>query len=110
MNEEQLIQRRGIFIISVQLDGLCQSFRLLAQVNAPVSTEMIVITRKLYFDFRSILVSGKTIEGLPEPNNEMSIHGLLTLAEVLRASTMSFLSSDEAEEISRSIGFKTSNN
>jgi len=108
MNEgEQIINRRGIFIISLQLEGLCQSLRLLSQINAPVSPEIVIISQKLFNDFKQILVSGKTILGLPEPSETMSIHGLLTLAEVLRTSVLSFLSPDEMDDIGKTVRFKT---
>ena len=100
-----LISRRGIFIVSFQFEGMCTALRLITQCGAPPGDATVVLLQKLQREFRGLIASGRVVDDVPDVKQGMSAPELLAIAEVLRASALSFLSADEAEERRRSIGF-----
>jgi hypothetical protein len=105
MAEEKLITRRGIFIVSYQLDGICNALRLIVQTGAPVGSPVRAIVAKLRADFARLLASGRALDSLPEVSDDMSAPELLALAETLRSSALCFLTPDETDERKRAMGF-----
>ena len=107
METEKLISRRDIFVVSCQLEGICNALRLIVQTGAAVSAPTRAIVAKLRGDFQKLVASGRVAEGLPEVSDDMGAVELLSLAETLRMSALCFLTADEAEERRRAIGFET---
>lgn len=102
---ENLITRRGIFIVSFQLEGICTALRLIVQCHAEPGSATVAVLRKLQREFGDLVASGRVVSEIPEVTESMSAPELLAIAEVLRTSAMCFLSPDEADERKRSIGF-----
>jgi len=64
----------------------------------------IQILKKLRDDWSSI-TTGKSLENLPEINDNLSAVDLLAMAETLRATALSFVNPDEFAEQRRAFGF-----
>lgn len=99
------IERRGIFIVSFQLEGLCAALRLITQCGVQLGDATVILLQKLQRDFRGLVESGCVVDDVPDVTSGMTTPEMLAIAEVLRASALSFLSADEAEDHRRSIGF-----
>ena len=102
-----VISRRGIFIASFQLDGLCGALRLMLQCGAAPGDATVALLCKLQDEFETLIKGGRVIERIPKASSAMSAAEMLAIAEVLRASALVFLTQDEADERKRSFGFVT---
>lgn len=79
--EEDIISRRGLFIVSYQAEGVCNALRLIVQTGTQVSAPTRAIVSKLRGDFERLIVGGRVAEGLPEVSENMDADALLTLSE-----------------------------
>ncbi len=102
MNDQ--IERRGILIVSFQLEGICNALKFMVQAGANPGDETRSIVKKLWSDFQDI-ASGKVVKDLPDVSDITSAADLLAIAETLRTSALCFLTPDEQDERKRSIGF-----
>jgi hypothetical protein len=101
----ELIFRRGIFIASFQLDGICNALRLMLQCGASPGAATVALLEKLQGEFETLIKEGRIVERIPKASATMSTPELLAIAEVLRSSALVFLTPDEAEERKRTFGF-----
>lgn len=102
------IERGGLFIMSYQLEGLCNGLRLTVPNGLSPGKETVAILKKLQADFASIS-TGRILKDLPTVSETSSPVDILVLAETLRTSVMAFLSPEEVAE-HRKIGFHTEPN
>jgi hypothetical protein len=102
--QRKMIDRSGLFIISFQLDGLCNGLRLTVPHGLAPGKATVAIIRKLLVDFASIS-TGRILKDLPQISETSSPVDILVFAETLRTSVLSFLSPDELSE-RKTIGFQ----
>jgi len=109
MNKDvRLIDRSGLFIISYQLEGLCNGLRLTVPHGLKPGKETIQIIEKLLADFAAIL-KGTLLDNLPKISESSNPVDILVFAETLRTSVLAFLSPEEVTE-RRKIGFNVEPN
>jgi len=99
------IERGGLFIISYQLEGLCNGLRLTVPHGLSPGKESVAILKKLAADF-SEMAKGRVLRDLPIISESPSPVDILVMAETLRTSVLAFLSPEEVAE-HRKIGFQT---
>jgi hypothetical protein len=71
-----------------------------------VGPETLAMALRLKHAFEKV-TSGEPVENFPDPTPEWAASDLFMLVEVLRASLLSFLSPEEAEERTGVLGFQT---
>ena len=102
--EPKLLATRSVeFIAQFQIEAMCQSLRILIQSRV----EPGPLTRQVLASLRDELVarcSGKPIERIPQVTEETSPADLVTIAELVKATGIAFLTPEEIQE-RKSIGF-----
>ena len=97
------IERGALFIISYQLEGLCNGLRLTVPQGLSPGKETVAILKKLTADFASIS-TGRILKDMPTVSESSSPVDILIMAETLRTSVLAFLTPEEVAE-HRKIGF-----
>lgn len=103
-NQEKIIERGALFIISYQLEGLCTGLRMTVPQGLAPGKDTITIINKMLADFASIS-TGKVLKDLPTISETSSPVDILVMAETLRTSVLAFLTPDEIAEHRHTIGF-----
>ena len=96
--------RSGLFVLSFQIEGICTALRHAVPYGLPVGPLTIAMLRRFKGTFDSI-AKGRPVEDLPDVDENTSPVDVLSVAEVLRATLMAFLSPEEVEERRVAIGF-----
>lgn len=97
MSERKVTTRSHEFILSFQLDGVCEAMRLMISRGLDPGS----VTRRVLKALRDDFVqrcSGKAIDLIPEITDNTAPDDLYVIAELLRATNLSFLSQEEREE------------
>jgi len=102
--DDRLITRGQLFIISYQLEGLCNGLRMTVPHGLAPGKETLAIIKKLQTEFASIS-SGSVLKNLPELSTDSGAVDILVFAETLRTSVLAFLSPEEISEHQKTIGF-----
>jgi hypothetical protein len=98
LNPPADIIRSGRFILFFQLEGLCSGLQLALEKGSPTSSATIQLMKKLRADFLK-LVNGLCVENFPEIDESFTVADLLIYAEVLKATSASFLEGNEVDNI-----------
>ena len=99
------IHRSALFVVSYQLEGICQGLRMTVPQGLSPGKDTIAIMHKLFADV-SKYTKGIT-QVFPDISEKSNPVDILVFAETLRTSVLAFLSPDELVEHRKTIGFET---
>lgn len=105
---DHLVTRQGFFLVSYQIEGLCVALRLMVQTGVSAGPQTRELLNNKLSVFRSLIMSGPGLDGLPDITDAIATADLLSIAEILRTTALCFLTPEEHEERRRSIGFTSS--
>lgn len=96
-NKPEPVSRSDRFILYFQLDGLCSALGMCMQTGQEPGPDTLGLLAKVMEDVQHN-VKGRALSNLPALSDHPCLADILALAEFLRSTILSFLSSEEAEE------------
>jgi hypothetical protein len=102
--ENDAVYRSERFVLSYQLDGMCQALRLIIQLKEKPGVKTLQLLTKLRSEVGRN-VTGQALKDVPDFDATTTLPELVAIAEFLRATMVAFLSPEETKERSGSMGF-----
>jgi hypothetical protein len=104
MEDDKQINRSSLLVMTFELEGLCNGLRCTVPNGLAPSSTTVAIMNRLIAEF-SRKAEGCVLDDLPPLDENTSPVDLLIVAEMLRATLMSFLTPDERDARDRTFGF-----
>ncbi len=102
--DKDAVYRSERFVLSYQLDGICQALRLIVQAREKPGAKTLQLLTKLRSEVGRN-VAGQALKDVPDFDASTTLPELVAIAEFLRATMLAFLSPEETKERSGGMGF-----
>ncbi|MCP4712929.1 MAG: hypothetical protein GY869_30240 [Planctomycetes bacterium] len=99
-----LISRSNLSVLSYQIESLCVALRVVVPHGLRPGKDTITLINHIKKEITSVS-SGGYFESIPDASIDSEPADILIIAETLRGTLMSFLTSEEIEEQNRTFGF-----